>query len=92
MRESVTTCTFSTSRLISACLGCYQVLHEIRGADRDAYAFDAVHLNDIAWAVDFCNQGAQARQTIVNDVQNLHACFLTREVSLHVEFAFSQLG
>ena len=64
-----------------ACLGCYKLLHEIRGADRNAYAFDAVHLNDIVWAVDFCNQGAQARQSIVtvNDLQDLHACFLTRE-------------
>ena len=56
-----------------ACLGCYRSLHEIRGADRDAYAFDAVHLNDIVWGVDFCNHGAQAtRQSIVtvNDLQD----------------------
>ena len=42
-----------------ACLGCYKLLHEIRGANRDTYACDAVHLNDIVWAVDFCNQGAK---------------------------------
>ena len=41
-----------------ACLGCFKLLYEVRGADGDAYAFDAVHLNDIVWAVDFCNQGA----------------------------------
>ena len=45
-----------------ACLGCYNLLHEIQGTDR-AYTFDAVHLNDIVWAIDFCNQGAQVRQS-----------------------------
>ena len=37
------------------CLGCYKLLHEIRESDMDTYAFDAFHLNDIVWAVDFCN-------------------------------------
>ena len=76
-----------------ACLVCYKLLHEIRGADRDAYTFDAVHLNDIIWAVDFLNQGSQARQSIVtvDDLQYLRSCFLARKVTLHVEFAFFQL-
>ena len=76
-----------------AYLGCYKLLHEIWGSNGDTYACDAVHLNDIVWAVDFCNQGAQARERIVtvNDLQYLRACFLAREVSLHEEPAFAQL-
>jgi len=65
----------------------------MRGANRDTYACDAIHLNDIVWAVDFCNQGAQARKRVVtvNDLQYLRECFLAREVSLHEEPAFAQL-
>ena len=93
MRGSVTTCTFSTSRMISlvsvATNWCTKT-----GEPTVTYAFDAVHLNDIVWAVDFCNQGAQARQSIVtvNDLQYLRACFLARAISLHVEPAFFQLN
>ena len=93
MRESVTTCTFSTSRMIFTCLVCYKSLHEFRGAERDAYTFDAVHLNDVVWTIDFCKQGAQTRQSLVtvNDLQDHRTCFLTREVSLHEELAFVHL-
>ena len=54
------------------CLVCYKLLHKFRGADRDAYTFDAVHLNDIVWAIDFCKLGAQTRQSrvTVNDLQD----------------------
>ena len=41
------------------CLVCYKLLHKFRGANRDAYTFDAVHMNDIVWAIDFCKQGVQ---------------------------------
>ena len=92
MRGSVTNCTVSTSRMISLALVATNCCTK-SGEPMGTPTFDAVHLNDIVWAVDFCNQGAQARQSIVtvNDLQDLHACFLTREVSLHIELTFFQL-
>ena len=56
-------------------LGCYTLLHKVRGSDGDANAFDAIHLND--FVIDFCNPRAQARQSrvAVNELQGQHACF-----------------